>query len=249
MNPLVPRCRKVLRAPGRSLVLFLAICAALNGCATAPQTVPPKTPTVTATAPAIGKVTPPAETPAAGPGELVLFDGRTLTGWKESDFAGTGPVQVKDGQILLGMGAMTGVTWTNIALLPRMNYEIQCEAMRVEGSDFFCGLTFMVGTNPCSLIIGGWGGGLVGLSSLDGDDASSNETTKHMSFDNGKWYAVRLRVMPNKIQAWINNDKVVDVDTTDRKISTRYEVEPSIPLGFSTWSTTGALRNIRLKKF
>ena len=180
---------------------------------------------------------------------MVLFDGKTLTGWKEADFAGTGPVQVTDGRIVLGMGAMTGVTWSNIALLPRMNYEVQCEAMRVEGSDFFCGLTFMVGTNPCSLIVGGWGGGLVGLSSLDGDDASSNETTKHMSFDNGKWYAIRLRVTPNKIQAWINNEKVVDVDTTDRRISVRYEVEPSIPLGFSTWSTTGALRNIRLKKF
>ena len=248
MNPLVSRCRVLLHS-ALSLALLIVAGATLNGCAQRQVAVTPTTPKTIATSTPVAKQVPPAEIPAAGPGELVMFDGRTLTGWKDADFAGTGPVQVKDGQILLGMGAMTGVTWTNIALLPRMNYEIQCEAMRVEGSDFFCGLTFMTGTNPCSLIIGGWGGGLVGLSSLDGDDASSNETTKHMSFDNGKWYAVRLRVLPNKIQAWINNEKVVDVDTTDRRISTRYEVEPSIPLGFSTWSTTGALRNIRLKKF
>ena len=249
MNPHLHRSRTIRCAPNRSLVLLLVVCAALNGCVNSQKGGSPQSPNPAAAGPVVGKTTPPAAPPVAGPGEQVLFDGRTLTGWKETDFAGTGPVEVKDGRILLGMGAMTGVSWTNVAILPHMNYEILCDAMRVEGSDFFCGLTFMVGTNPCSLIIGGWGGGLVGLSSLDGDDASSNETTKHMSFDNGKWYAVRLRVMPNKIQAWINNDKVVDVDTTDRKISVRYEVEPSIPLGFSTWSTTAALRNIRLKKF
>jgi Domain of Unknown Function (DUF1080) len=249
MKLLMHRCRAILHNSERLFVLPLMICAALNGCATAPRTETPGASTAKAATQPPAKATLPAVVPTAGPGEVVLFDGKTLTGWKDSDFAGTGQVEVKDGRIILGMGAMTGVTWTNVAALPRMNYEIQCEAMRVEGSDFFCGLTFMAGTNPCSLIIGGWGGGLVGLSSLDGDDASSNETTKHMSFDNGKWYVVRLRVMPNKIQAWINDEKVVDVDTTDRRISVRYEVEPSIPLGFSTWSTTGALRNIRLKKF
>ena len=54
--------------------------------------------------------------------------------------------------------------------------------------------------------------------------------------------------MPNKIQAWIDEDKVVDVDTTDRQISIRLEVEESRPLGFSSWSTTAALRNIYLRK-
>ena len=131
---------------------------------------------------------------------------------------------------------MTGVTWTND--IPRMNYEVELEAMRVDGSDFFCALTFPVGTNPCSLIIGGWGGGVVGLSSLDGEDAANNETTKYMSFENGRWYKVRLRVAPNQIQSWIDSDKVVDVVTTDRRISIRIEVELSVPFGIATWSTT-----------
>lgn len=175
-----------------------------------------------------------------------LFDGRTLTGWKVTDFAGRGEVNVKDGRIILETGSMTGVTWTND--LPRMNYEISLDAMRVEGSDFFCGLTFPVGKDPCSLIVGGWGGGVVGLSSLDGADAANNETTKYMMFESGKWYQIRLRVTPTKIEAWIDAEKVVDATTTDRTLSIRIEVEESKPLGIASWSTTAALRNIKLRR-
>src|SRR6185436_61670 len=138
-----------------------------------------------------------------------LFDGKTLTGWKSTDFAGHGEVEVKDGTIQLGNGYMTGITWTNLAELPRMNYEISLEAMRVEGSDFFCGLTFPVGKDPCSFIAGGWGGGVVGLSSLDGQDASQNETTKYMNFPNGRWFQIRVRVTAGKIEAWIDTEKMV----------------------------------------
>jgi hypothetical protein len=173
-----------------------------------------------------------------------LFDGKTLTGWRVTDFAGRGEVRVEQGQVILGMGVMTGITRTSE--VPRMNYEVSLEAMRVEGSDFFCGLTFPVGPDPCSLIVGGWGGGVVGLSSLDGQDAANNETTKYMSFQNGRWYRIRLRVEPTKIQAWIDDEQVVDVVTTGRKISIRIEVEESQPFGIATWSTTGALRKIRV---
>jgi len=177
-----------------------------------------------------------------------LFDGRTLTGWAVTDFAGRGDVMIEDGRMILEMGIMTGVNWTNEAALPRLNYEIALDAMRVDGSDFFCGLTFPVGEDPCSLIVGGWGGGVVGLSSLDGQDASSNETTKYMNFENGRWFAVRVRVTGKNISVWIDNDKVVDADTEGRRVSIRPEVEASKPLGIATWSTKAALRNIRLSR-
>ena len=175
-----------------------------------------------------------------------LFDGKSLVGWKISDFAGSGPVRVQDGKLILEMGTMTGVAYTNP--IPRMNYEISLDAMRVDGSDFFCGLTFPVGNDPCSLIVGGWGGGVVGLSSLDGQDAANNDTTQYLNFEKGRWYHIRLRVVPNRIQAWIDDDKVVDADTTERRISIRIEMEESKPLGIATWSTTGALRNIQVRK-
>jgi hypothetical protein len=196
---------------------------------------------------------PPADKPSSpsaktGKDPTSLFDGKTLTGWTSSDFAGRGSVTVSNGQINLGMGHMTGVTWTNTNNLPRMNYEISLDAMRVEGSDFFCGLTFPVGKDPCSLIVGGWGGGVVGLSSIDSEDASQNETTGYMNFTNGKWYHVRVRVEPGKIQAWIDNDRVVNLETEGKRLSIRLEVEPSVPLGIATWNTAAALKNLQIKK-
>lgn len=177
-----------------------------------------------------------------------LFDGKTLTGWKVTDFAGRGEVTVKDGQLLLQSGVMlTGVNWTNA--VPKVDYEVSLEAQKVDGGDFFCGLTVPVGASHCTLIVGGWGGGLVGISSLDGFDASENETTKFMRFDKGRWYRIRLQVTREKIQAWIDEDQMVDVSIVDRKISLRPgDIELSAPFGIATWQTTGALRNIRIRR-
>jgi hypothetical protein len=184
------------------------------------------------------------------PAEISLFDGKTLGNWKITDFGGQGKVYVKDGSIYMEQGNdMTGITWAGP--LVRMNYEITLEAMRVSGSDFFCGLTFPVNDNCCSLILGGWGGTLCGLSNIDYYDAANNETTRFVSFENGKWYHVRLRVVPNHIQAWLQEEgqePLVDIDITGRKIDTRAEVDLSQPLGIATWQTAGAVRNIELRK-
>src|SRR4029077_5162484 len=111
------------------------------------------------------------------------------------------------GVIVLNMGdPFTGINWTNE--VPKIDYEVALDAMRVSGSDFFCGLTVPVGTNFCSLIVGGWGGSLVGISSLDHMDASENETTRTMNFEQGRWYRIRMRVVPGKIQAWIDQERV-----------------------------------------
>lgn len=176
-----------------------------------------------------------------------LFDGKTLKGWKPTDFAGAAEIEVKDGQILAPMGAMlTGVTYTNPT--PTVDYELSLEAMKVDGSDFFCGLTFPVKDSHATLILGGWGGGVVGISSIDGYDASMNETTEYMAFDRGRWYRIRVRVTDTKIQAWIDDDRLVNVDTTDKKISLRFgEIELSKPLGLAAWITSAAWRNIRIR--
>ncbi len=190
-----------------------------------------------------------SENVASTPDEISLFDGKTLGHWRITDFGGQGKVYVKDGAIYLEQGNdMTGVTWDGP--LVRMNYEITLEAMRVSGSDFFCGLTFPVNDKCCSLILGGWGGTVCGLSNIDYYDAANNETTRMVSFENGKWYHVRLRVTPNRIQAWLaeEEDQLVDADIEGRKVDTRIEVDLSQPLGIATWQTSGAIRNIKLKK-
>lgn len=179
--------------------------------------------------------------------EINLFDGQTLGQWKVTDFGGQGDVYVKDEAIYLEMGNYaTGITWAGPVV--QTNYELTLDAMRVQGYDFFCGLTFPVGENPCTLVLGGWGGSLCGLSTIDYFDASENETTRMVRFENGTWYHVRLRVVPDRIQAWLDDEDLLDVDITGRKIGIRLEMDLCQPLGIATWVTTGAVRNIRLKK-
>jgi 3-keto-disaccharide hydrolase len=186
--------------------------------------------------------------PFAGAGWEDLFDGHGLAGWKQTLFAGRGEVECRAGLMILNLGdPFTGVNWTNS--FPTMNYEVAMDAMRVEGADFFCGLTVPVGQAFCSLIVGGWGGSLLGISSLDGMDASENETTKFMNFENGRWYRIRMRVTPDRLEAWVDAKKMVDVVTTGKTISLRPgDIELSKPFGLASWQTTAALRNIRLRR-
>lgn len=180
-------------------------------------------------------------------GWLRLFDGRSLQSWRVTNFGGEGEVHVEEGQVILEMGAdLTGITWSGE--FPKIDYEVTLEAMRMEGSDFFCGVTFPVGAAPCSLIIGGWGGTVVGLSSIDGRDASENETSQLMNFNAKQWYRVRLRVTEPKIEAWIDQKQVVDLVTRNHKISIRPEVELSRPFGIASWRTKAALREIKMRR-
>ena len=193
----------------------------------------------------------PAAAEAAKPAkEIKLFDGTSLKNWKildKIDFDGHGEVAIKDGELVLAMGRpMTGVKWAGQELL-RTNYEITFEARRIEGGDFFCGMTFPVDKAHCSLILGGWGGSLTGLSSLDGFDASENETTGSMDFKQNRWYKIRVRVTEKKIEVWVDDDQIVDVEHKDRKISLRWEMDPMPPLGFATYATKGGLKNIVMK--
>ena len=133
--------------------------------------------------------------------------------------------------------------------IPKIDYEVSLEAMKVDGSDFFCGLTFPVEDAFCTWIVGGWGGGVVGLSSIDGLDASENETTKYMKVDTGHWYRLRLRVTKQKIEAWMDDEKIVDQPILGRRISLRPgDIDLSKPFGVATWQTTGALRAIKIRR-
>jgi hypothetical protein len=177
-----------------------------------------------------------------------LFDGKTLGNWKKSYDHGSGKVEVKDGTIVLGTGEkMTGITYTK-GDFPKTDYEVVLEGKRVDGRDFFATTTFPVGDSFCSLVVGGWGGMVTGISSINGADASENETTGSKEFKTGEWYQIRIRVTKQKLEAWIGDEKVVDVELKGRKVSTRIECEECQPFGICTWDTTGAVRDIKVRK-
>jgi len=119
----------------------------------------------------------------------------------------------------------------------------------VAGNDFFCGMTFPVEKEPCTLIVGGWGGTTVGLSSINRKDASENQTTTYMNFEKDRWYRITLIVKKDTIRAFIDDKKVVDYARGKNDVlSIRPEVVLSKPFGIASWYTTAALKDIRLEK-
>jgi hypothetical protein len=177
----------------------------------------------------------------------VLLDGKSLTGWKATNFGGEGEVNVRDGLVVLEQGdPMTGITFAGKDF-PRLNYEVTLEGKRLAGNDFFCTTTFPVGDAYCSFVVGGWGGTVIGLSSINARDASENETSKLKNFKNDQWYRIRIRVTGERIETWIDNDKVVDLATRDKKLSIRAECDLCKPFGIATWRTSAAVRDIRVR--
>ena len=178
--------------------------------------------------------------------ERLLFDGESLAGWEVTNFGPQGPVRVNNGAIRLVVGdGCTGVTYQGE--FPKSDYEVRLQAQRVSGRDFFCGMTFPVGDEFCTFIVGGWGGSVVGISSIDGLDASENFTSQIMVFESERWYDIRVRVTSDSIRAWIDQERVVSVGRAGHTFSVRNEVKLSRPFGICSWRTTAAIRNIVLQ--
>ena len=187
----------------------------------------------------------------AEPARISLFDGSSLAGWRiadEADFTSHGEVTVRDGHIELEIGnPATGVVRKDDDV-PKINYEIELEAMRTGGGDFFCGLTFPIREQYCTLIVGGWGGGVVGLSNIDGMAASENSVASWQDFKDDRWYKIRLLVTEVEIKVWIDDEQLIKVETDKHNYDIWWEQEPMRPLGIATWYTSAALRSIHLRR-
>lgn len=184
---------------------------------------------------------------AEEPGWQPLFDGKSLAGWREIPFTNRGPVRVEDGSIVIGPGKpMTGISRS--VNFPKVDYEIRWEGMRRQGNDFFATLTFPVGESFCTWVTGGWGGDIVGLSSIDGWDAADNETRRYFTFENERWYRLRLQVRADRIRAWIDDRQVINVSIEGRTVGLRPgETKLMAPLGFASYSTMGAIRKVEYR--
>lgn len=176
-----------------------------------------------------------------------LFDKSSLKGWKVTNYGGEGEAEVVDGVLSLEQGVdLSGITTTRKDLLTD-HYEVEFEARRTQGNDFFIGFTFPVRDSACTLICGGWGGGICGISSIGMMDASENETTSYSAFNNGQWYKVKLQVDGDRIEAWMDGKSLLEVDLDDRKVDTRFEMDLSKPMGFATYQSTAEIRKARVR--
>ena len=185
-----------------------------------------------------------------------IFDGESLAGWAVPIYGGDGEVDVQRGQLVIGRGVMmTGIRYEKD--FPKNNYEIRYEARRTQGYDFFAACTFPIKERFCTFINGGWGGGLIGLSNIDGYDASENPSTAYFDFLDNVWYRFRIRVTDDNIQVWITpqtregtwqpEESVIDIALNNITLSTRMEVDRYKPLGFTTWTSEGQLRKIEYR--
>lgn len=167
--------------------------------------------------------------------------------WKPLSFGGEGAVSWSEGVLHLDAGAeLTGMLYEGE--IPKMPYEVELEARKVSGSDFFCGLTFPVRSlEECvTFIVGGWGGGVVGISSVNEQDASSNETTTYHNFEDGRWYSIKIRVEPSQILAFLDGQQVVDLKIEGKTLGLRRGViELCAPFGYAAWQTESEVRKMR----
>ena len=149
---------------------------------------------------------------------------------------------------------MSGAAWRADSAgvtLPLRDYVLSYEACRAAGSDFFGTVTFPVlkPDQHLTLVLGGWGGGLVGLSNIDHLDASENATRSEMTFNNDVWYAVRIEVSVDEIFVTIDNKPMVRAVIRGRHLGLRPgDIDHCLPLGFATWRTQGQIRNITLQR-
>ena len=167
------------------------------------------------------------------------------------EWEGMGGGQVDVGEPLrIGWGeTLTAVRWQGE--IPEPPFELTLMAKRVDGTDFFCAVTFPArGKEECvTLVVGGWGGSVVGISSIDGKDASENETTSHHTFETDVWYRIRLLREGERIAVWLDGKKVIDADTAGKALSLRDgPISECAPFGLATWQTTGVIRNVRWRR-
>ncbi|MES2709245.1 MAG: hypothetical protein V4726_21795 [Verrucomicrobiota bacterium] len=157
----------------------------------------------------------------------------------------------KAGVLILGKGEMmTVVRYEGKHPLLLTDYEISWQGMRVEGRDFFASLTFPVGSEKtcATFVTGGWGGWTTGISSLGHQYANENDTTGSTEFTTGRWYDFTLQVTKDCLRGVIDGREQFKVPLQGRVVSMHpSEIQKCMPLGFASYDTKGAIRNLRIR--
>jgi hypothetical protein len=182
--------------------------------------------------------------------DLVTLFPNSATTVRQSAIGGSGEITVTANEIELEPGQpLTGIVFD--AGIPLPEYELEVDAARLAGSDFFCALTFPVADSFATIVLGGWGGSLVGLSCINGLDASQNETKSFRRFDRDVVYTLRVRVTRDRVFATVTDPRddfgprpIIDLPLAGKTLSLRPEVEPCKPLGIASYTTRALIRRV-----
>ena len=182
----------------------------------------------------------------------LLFDRRTLRGWRpverftvDGQAKAGGQAAVEGGRLVIDMGApFTGLVWTEE--FPKRNYEVRVAVTLLSRPNDF-GITFPVGESACVLRAPGAYGNTVGLDLLDGKPGRENTTKRPLNFPVRLSYEVRLRVTDTRVQAWADDDQVIDVPTEDHTFELPESRQPTAPFGLSAWGAKVAVRDVRIR--
>lgn len=175
--------------------------------------------------------------------QRVLFDLSTLADWETGVFGNPDDFELTDtGIVIPQTSTLAGMTYRGGP--PVTPYRLHVDVTKRYGDDFFLGLTFPVRDSYLTLVLGGWGGGVSGLSCIDGEDASDN-ATKHVEyFPNGKRQTVVVDVADERVVARIDGRVLVDADLRGKELGLRTEVLASRPLGVATFATSSLIHRI-----
>lgn len=177
----------------------------------------------------------------------MLYDGVDLADWELGVYGESDEYEVnEEGVIIPQTAALAGMTYRGE--LPETPYVLGVEATRLYGADFFLGLTFPAGEDHLTLVLGGWGGMVCGLSSIDGVDASSNDTRTLRHFPNGKRHAVVVTVTETEVDVTIDGEPFLTTSIADRELGLRVDVEPSFPLGIASYATSTQVHRVWVRE-
>ncbi|MBL7222904.1 MAG: DUF1080 domain-containing protein, partial [Candidatus Brocadiae bacterium] len=187
------------------------------------------------------------EPPRDVEGRIRLFDGMTLEGWRVIKGPGQfGAVRVDDGRLILEKGANPTAVVRDGAF-PTTHYEVTLDLMRIEGSGSVS-VAFPVGEMTCNLWLGTHGArALAGLGNVDGKPAYENDTKRDIQFETDRWYTARIRVIDQRIEAWLDGRKVTELTTEGHKLFASAPGAPA-PFRLSTWISAAAFRNIVVRR-
>jgi len=183
-----------------------------------------------------------------------LFASPALNNWRDAEMPGGGSfLRDAEGFTIKDGAPMTGIVYPGWIKdgLPVTDYAITYEAMRVSGSDFFGSVTFPVRDSATfvTFVLGGWGGAQVGISSIDGYDASENTTGSSQRFQTGVWYRVRIEVRSRELRVTLNGRPIILTNILGRTLSLRSgEIDKCVPFGFATYATTGKIRGCVIER-